>query len=257
MPTLNVHGSAIYYAQAGEGVPALVFVHGAGADHTLWGDQIKALSHEFTVAAIDLNGHGRSPRRAAEAGIPSYVEDVRSLCEALKRPTVLVGHSMGGAVALTLALAPPKNLLALALVGTGAKLKVHPQILDLCRNDFAGALDLIATWAFAPQASEELRQRSKAQMERNGAETLLRDFSSCNEFDVLARLHEIQLPTLVLCGREDQLTPPKYSEFLQKNIANARLVLIEHAGHMVMLEQPQALTEALRAFCIELRSSLQ
>ncbi|MCS6937108.1 MAG: alpha/beta hydrolase [Candidatus Bipolaricaulota bacterium] len=256
MPTLNVQGSTIYYARAGEGVPALVFVHGAGADHTLWGDQLKTLSGEFTVAAIDLNGHGRSPRRA-DVGIPSYVEDVRALCEALGLPIVLVGHSMGGAVALTLALAPPTNLKALALVGTGAKLKVHPHLLDRCRNDFAGALDLIATWAFAPQAPEELRQRSKTQMERNGAETLLRDFSSCNEFDVLGRLHEIRLPTLVLCGRDDQLTPPKYSEFLQKNIPHARLVLIERAGHMPMLEQPQALAEALRAFCIELRSSLE
>lgn len=256
MPTLKAHGSEIYYAQAGQGRPALLLVHGAGADHTLWGEQLRALQSEFTVVALDLNGHGRSPQRAGE-GIPSYVEDVRALCEALQIPTVLVGHSMGGAVALTLALAPPKNLIALALVGTGAKLRVHPQILELCRNNFAGALDLIVTWAFAPHAPAELRQRSRAQMERNGAETLLRDFSSCNSFDVLARLHEISFPTLILCGREDQLTPPKYSEFLQKNISHAQLVLIDNAGHMVMLEQPEALTSALRAFCIELRRSLQ
>ncbi len=251
-----MHQSGIYYARSGQGHPALLFVHGAGADHTLWGDQIKTLSQEFTVAALDLNGHGRSSRRT-DAGIPSYVEDVRVLCEALEIPTILVGHSMGGAVALTLALDPPKNLRALALVGTGAKLRVHPQILELCRSDFAGALDLIVTWAFAAQASPKLREQSRAQMERNGAEMLLRDFSSCNNFDILAHLHEIQFPTLILCGRDDQLTPPKYSEFLQKNISQAQLSLIENAGHMLMLEQPQALQQALRDFCISLRGSLE
>jgi pimeloyl-ACP methyl ester carboxylesterase len=167
-------------------------------------------------------------------------------------PTVVVGHSMGGAIALMVALQRPKNLVGLGLVGTGAKLRVHPQILELCQTDFERAIDFIVQWAFAEQSPPELRERACAQMRRNGADALLRDFSSCNTFDVMARLSEVAVPTLILCGRDDKLTPVKYSEFLQQNIPNAQLKIIEGAGHMVMVEQPHALTQALREFCARL-----
>ncbi len=255
MPQIQLDGAEIYYAQAGQGHPALLFIHGAGADHTLWGEQISTLSKEFTVVALDLSGHGQSPAR--NYGISLYAQEARAVCAALRVPTVLVGHSMGGAVAMTIALDPPKNLTGLVLVGTGAKLRVHPQILELCQSDFARACDLIVTWAFALHAPSALRSRSRAQLERNGAETLWRDFASCNSFDVMDRLSELRLPTLIVCGTEDQLTPLKYSEYLQAHIAGAQLRTIEDAGHMVMLEQPAALNQVLRDFCISLRGSLQ
>lgn len=257
MPKIQIDGAEIYYAQAGQGRPALLLIHGAGADHTLWGEQISALQKAFTVAALDLNGHSQSPKRTSRDGISLYAQEARAVCEALGVPTVLVGHSMGGAVAMTLALDPPQNLAGLVLVGTGAKLRVHPQILEFCRSDFARARDLLVTWAFAAHAPSELRERSRAQMQRNGAETLFRDFSSCNSFDVTDRLSEITCPTLIVCGTADQLTPAKYSEYLQAHIAGAQLRLIENAGHMVMLEQPDALNQVLRDFCISLKGSLQ
>lgn len=256
MPKIKVKESDVYYAQAGQGQLAVLFSHGAGADHTLWGEQLQILQKEFTVAAIDLNGHGQSPRRAGE-GLFSYAQDARAVIAALGLPTVLIGHSMGGALALTVALDPPENLVGLVLVGTGAKLRVHPQILALCQSDFERALELVVTWAFASSALSELRERSRAQMRRNGPETLLRDFASCDSFDLLNRLCEIKLPTLVVCGAQDSLTPVKYSEYLQKSIAGAQLRLIEHAGHMVMLEQPEAFNQAIEEFCIPLRASLE
>jgi pimeloyl-ACP methyl ester carboxylesterase len=251
VPTVRVQQTELYYAQAGQGQPALLFVHGAGGDHTIWGEQLRELAPNFSVAALDLNGHGRSPAREGE-GFQTYTEDVLAVLEALAMPTVVVGHSMGGAITLMVALQRPKNLVGLGLVGTGAKLRVHPQILELCQTDFERAIDFIVQWAFAEQSPPELRERARAQMRRTGADALLRDFSSCNTFDVMARLSEIALPTLILCGRDDKLTPVKYSEYLQQNIPTAQLKIIEGAGHMVMLEQPKAVTQALREFCARL-----
>ena len=251
MPTVRVHQTEVYFAQAGQGRPALLFVHGAGGDHTIWGEQLRELAQDFSVAALDLNGHGRSPARAGD-GLQTYVEDVLAALEALAMPTVVVGHSMGGAIALTVALQRPKNLVGLGLVGTGARLKVHPQILELCQTDFEKAVELVVQWAFADQSPSELREKARLQMRRNGAHALFRDFSSCNTFDVMARLSDVAVPTLILCGRDDKLTPIKYSEYLQQNIPNAQLKIIEGAGHMVMVEQPQAVTQALREFCARL-----
>lgn len=251
MPTIKISQSELYFAQAGQGRPALLFVHGAGGDHTIWGEQLRELSKDFSVAVLDLNGHGRSPAREGD-GLQTYVEDVLAVLEAIALPTVVIGHSMGGAIALTAALQRPKNLVGLGLVGTGARLKVHPQILELCQTDFEKAVELVISWAFAEGVSPELVHKAREQMRRNGQAALYRDFAGCNVFDVIARLSEITVPALVICGREDKLTPVKYSEYLQQTIPQAHLKIIEGAGHMVMLEHPQAVNSALKEFCMRL-----
>lgn len=251
MPTITVSQKELYFAQAGRGQPALLFVHGAGGDHTIWGEQLRELAKDFSVIALDLNGHGRSPAREGD-GLQTYVEDVLAVLNAFAQPTVLVGHSMGGAIALSVALQPPKNLVGLGLVGTGARLKVHPQILELCQTDFEKAVELVISWAFAEQADPALTDKARQQMRRNGQAALYRDFLSCSTFDEMHRLSEISVPTIVICGREDKLTPVKYSEYLQQNIPNAQLQIIERAGHMVMVEQPEAVTRVLKEFCARL-----
>jgi pimeloyl-ACP methyl ester carboxylesterase len=246
MPTAQADGSEVYYALAGHG-PILLFVHGSGADHTLWGHQLDSLVDEYTVAALDLNGHGRSPAREGD-GLFTYTRDVLAVMDALGEPAVVLGHSLGGAVALSVALEGPANLRALGLIGTGAKLRVHPDILRLIDEDFPRAVDLILGWAFAPNPPEEFYKRAKEQMLRNGQDALRRDFRTCDAFDVRDRLQEIEVPTLVAVGREDKLTPVKYSEYLRDHISAATLEVVEGAGHMVMLERPEALDAAIRRF---------
>lgn len=249
MPTVSINGSEVYYARAGEGPPVL-FVHGSGGDHTIWGHQLEGLKDAFTVAALDLNGHGKSPRREGD-GLRLYTEDALSVLSALAEevgPVVLLGHSLGGAVALNVALQKPPGLRALGLIGTGAKLRVHPDILRAIDEDLERAVEQILRWAFAPNPPAELYQRAKEQMLRNGQAALSRDFRTCDAFDVMDRLGEIEVPTLVVVGREDKLTPVKYSEYLRDRIPSAILEVIEGAGHMVMVERPEALNEAIRKF---------
>lgn len=246
MPTVEVDGRPISYAQAGEG-PALLLIHGSGSDHTVWGHQLQGLKNRFTVAALDLNGHGRSAHRDSDA-IAAYVADVKAVLGDMDRPTVAMGHSLGGAVAQTLALDQPPNLRGIGLIGTGGKLRVHPDLLATLDRDLKEAADLLVPWLFAASASAELREKARAQMQANGQAATARDFRACDAFDAMDRLGEIDLPTLVAVGEDDQMTPVKYSEHLRDAIPNAYLRVIENAGHMVMLERPEALNDAIAEF---------
>jgi len=161
---------------------------------------------------------------------------------------VLVGHSMGGAIAQTVALTHPHLLSGLVLVGTGARLRVAPAILEGLQSDFQAAVRLIGEWAFGPQAPARVVRLTQQAMARTGPATLYGDFLACDHFDVMNRLGEIHLPTLVLCGSLDKLTPPKYSIYLGEHIAGARVQIIPEAGHMVMLEQPEAVSQAIGDF---------
>jgi pimeloyl-ACP methyl ester carboxylesterase len=247
MPTTS---SGIYYSAKGQGVP-LLFVHGSGGDHTTWGYQMKDLSKDHQVIMLDLNGNGKSISRDI-VGINSYVQDVLDVVEDLNRPVFLLGHSLGGAIAQQTALAHPEILIALGLIGTGAKLKVHQDILNGIENDFEATALNVAKWEFSRNATEEQIQAARDQMVQNGRDAFRKNFHTCNQFDVVDQISKIQVPTLVICGKEDKLTPVKYSEFLESSIENSVLELIDNAGHNVMLEQPVKVNEAVRQFASEL-----
>lgn len=254
MPTVKINNSEVYFSLSGRGSKvALLFVHGSGADHTLWGFQRSGLRDEFSIAALDLNGHGHSPRREGDS-LATYTQDVLAVLGALKDPILLIGHSLGGAVVLNVALQapPPENLLAIGLVGTGARLRVHPQILELVQSDFEKAVAFTLNWAFKGNPDQNIYQKAREQIIHNGQAALWRDFSACDAFNVMDRLSEIKAPALIVCGRQDKLTPVKYSEYLKANIPNAELHIIENAGHMAMLERPGELNRVIRGFAHKL-----
>jgi len=252
VPTAHVGTQPVHFIRGGRGRPALVLIHGSGGDHTLWGWQLKGLKGQFEVVPLDLNGHGRSLARARD-GLESYTEDALAVLDAIDGPAVLAGHSLGGAVALNAALTKPDNLVGLGLIDTGAKLRVLPKLLELIRDDFDGALDFLLGLLFHRPLPDTVGE-ARAQMARNGQAALLRDFETCDAFDVMDRLAEIAVPALVCVGSEDQMTPLKYAQFLAERIPDAELVTIPDAGHVPMLEQPDVLNDALRAFLSRLRS---
>jgi len=250
MPKVDVDGHPVSYAKVGSGL-ALILIHGSGGDHTVWGHQLQGLKDRFTVAALDLNGHGRSSFREGEA-LGTYVADVQAIMDELDEPTVVLGHSLGGAVAQILALQRPSNLCGIGLIGTGGKLRVHPDLLATIDRDLDEAADVLAQWLFSESASDDLREKARAQIRENGQETLARDFRACDAFNVMDRLRGIGVPTLVAVGKHDRMTPVKYSEHLRDTIPSAYLEVIDGAGHMIMLERPDALNDAIAEFMTQL-----
>ncbi len=254
MPFLTVAGGKVHYAHrrpVPAAQPPVVFVHGAGGTHQHWLYQVRDLLPSPTYA-LDLPGHGRSEGPGRD-NVQAYADWLVAFLDAagLDR-VVLVGHSMGGAIAQDMALRYPDRVAGLGLVATGARLRVAPAILGGILQNTEAAVRLICDFAFGPEAPREMVRLGRRQMGEIPAEVLYGDFVACDLFDVMDRLGEIAVPTFVLCGTQDQLTPTKYSVYLRDHIAGAMLHLIEGAGHMVMVEQPQAVTRVLMAFLGEL-----
>ncbi|GAB4314881.1 MAG: alpha/beta hydrolase [Promethearchaeota archaeon] len=248
-----------------------VFVHGAGCTSAVWKHQLEASSlgaHPGGLVAFTLPGRegpgsgghstlkpaGQVPAVTSSPGIDARAEAV---AEALRERgvdrAVVVGHSMGGAVALSLALGPHASLVAgLALVSTGARLRTAPLILELARDDPAGLLDLMPQYVFSRRwrrtHPDEVAEVLDV-MRGVPPETTLDDFASCDAFDVMDRLGDVDAPVLVACGERDQLTPPKYARYLADELPRARSpVLVPGAGHFLMVEAPGPLNEALARF---------
>ncbi len=168
------------------------------------------------------------------------------------RQVALGGHSMGGAIAQTIALDYPERVAGLVLMGTGAKLRVAPTLLDGVLKNFEESLALIAEWSFGPTAPAELRQLGIKVMKETGSTVLHGDFLACDRFDVSGRLAEIQVPTLVIGGTADKMAPLKFSRSLAAKIPNARLKSVEGAGHMFVLERPDLVAAAVAQFMTSL-----
>ncbi len=236
----------IHYEESGKGNhPTLVLVHGAGGSSATWFMQIRGLSSDLWVRAIDLNGHGRSPDRSPEDVFGSYLEEIDWLVRDSEPPVVLGGHSMGGALAQLYALRHPERLAGLVLIGTGARLRVAQFIFDLLDNDFDGYVEAVGQYMFAEGASEELIEATKAEVRKCPVRVIQRDFEACNTFDIMPEVGKIAVPTLIIVGSEDVLTPVKYADYLEREIPDSKLVVIEGAGHSVMFERPADVNRAI------------
>lgn len=249
--------------QSAIGVPsgppqsAIVFLHGAGSSSDFWHWQRTAFPDAHY---LDLPGHGKNVDDSSSvvvgrSSIEDYADWVTHHIEtAGLRVVVLNGHSMGGAITLTLALRRPQWLHAIILTGTGARLRVSPDLLDLLRTDYHAAVNAILQASFAPHngpityAQKVRLNGTRRQLLRTPQEVTLADYEACDRFDVMQRVHEIALPTLCIVGAQDAVTPVKYSDYLHQRISGSQLEIIERAGHMLPIEKPEEYNRALATF---------
>jgi pimeloyl-ACP methyl ester carboxylesterase len=252
MAIVRIEGKQISYWIGKGGVirgrEVILFIHGAGGGQYTWNNQKAFFEKEFNPIMIELPGHGESGGEGEEeAG--RYAEHVYSFMKALKLWKVfLVGHSMGGAIVQTLALTHSKEIKGIVLVGTGAKLRVLPTILNGIKNNFEGTVRMIARLAYSRKASSELIEQGVSDLMRCQPEVLYGDFLACDRFDMMNELEKVNLPTLVLCGEDDELTSVKYAQFLHQRIKGSKLEIFPHAGHMAMIELPSVFNEKVREF---------
>jgi pimeloyl-ACP methyl ester carboxylesterase len=247
MSLLTVEGIPAHLTVRGEGEKTLFLVHGAGGNGLHFMD-LKP-PQGWRLMAVDLPGHGQTAGEAF-TDVFACADWVAKCIREAGGCDVLAGHSMGGAITLAVALNHAPLLQGIILLSTGARLGVSQAILDLCREGaVAGIENFLADFAFGPIPSPEQIRRWYQLFGQASCQTYFRDFSACNQFDVRERLGQIQLPSLVVCGREDRMTPLKYSQFLAAGLPRATLEEIPDAGHMVMLEQPDPVSEAIDRFC--------
>jgi pimeloyl-ACP methyl ester carboxylesterase len=255
VPIVRVNDKQISYwigrKGLSEGKEVVLFIHGAGGGQYTWSCQKGFFEKQFNPIIIELPGHGESGREGEEE-IWRYAQHVHAFLKALSLSKVfLVGHSMGGAILQTLALNHPEVIKGLVLVGTGVRLRVLPMILDGIKNNFEGIVRKINQLSYSRKVPSDLVEKGIVGVLRCRPEVLYGDFLACDRFDIMNEVEKIDLPTLILCGDEDELTPVKYSQFLQSRIKRSKLEILPHAGHMVMMESASAFNEKIREFIFD------
>lgn len=238
-------------------LPAIVFIHGAAFDHSVWQWQSRFFAHHGrSVLAVDLPGHGRSPGVVRET-IGGLADWVGAFIEsAALESAAVVGHSMGSLVALEAAIRHPRRVSKLALVGTAAPMAVGEPFLAAARDDSPVGLDMEVVWghsrgamlAASPVPGAALMGASRALNGRALPGVLYADLNACNTYAPAAEsIRALKMPVLVIGGRRDQMTPIKAGRTLAGEIPGARFVELD-AGHSMMSEAPRATLAALAAF---------
>lgn len=254
MPVTHVSGQSIFHrihSSSAAARPPLVLIHGAGGTLLNWPPRLRRLPGR-TVLAPDLPGHGQSAGPVCTT-IAGYAHVLTAWLDALGEDRVVLGgHSMGGAIALQIALQNPDRVAGLVLAATGARLPVAPALLTGLQERPAETVDHLIELLFGSQAPAVLVEIYRAELAALSPQLLYDDFLACDGFDVRADLsapHPIrEIPTLILCGREDRMTPPAYSDDLQRQLTGSRLQILPHAGHMLMLEEPDTVTTQVATF---------
>jgi pimeloyl-ACP methyl ester carboxylesterase len=240
----------IYYHayQEGEKLP-VVLLHGAGGSHLSWPSEIRRMTG-YKVFALDLPGHGKSGGRGHQS-IACYAEAVQAWLDNMGIPrAVLIGHSMGSAVAQELALKFPAQVLSLCLIGTAARLRVNPILIEETTHTttFHNAVEKVIDWSFGSQTAEDLKTLVARRLGDTRPSVLHGDFLACDAFDASGRIAEIKQPCLIICGAEDKMTPTGNAYFLADTLQNAEIKIIAGAGHMAMIEKPIEVANAIKEF---------
>ena len=260
----RVDGAMTFAATGGRGFdparPAILFVHGAANDHSVWHLPARYFAHHgFSVAAVDLPGHGRS------AGAPPDSIDAMGAWLGRARAAlgldraVLVGHSMGALIALSAAAVEPQATEKLILLGPAAAMPVHDDLLDAARRNDHKAIDLITYWGLS-RDSQIGGHRSPGLWMNGGGQRLLEraddgvlatGLAACAAFaDGEARARSVEAETLLILGERDMMTPMKGGLALAGAIARARHVVLDGCGHMMLAERPNETLDAMRDFIL-------
>ena len=257
---LSVNGNDVFVATGGRpfdpALPAVVMIHGAGFDHSSWALHSRWFAHHgYSVLAPDLPGHGRSAGKPLPT-IADMADWIAALLDAAKAPKAkLVGHSMGSLIALETAARHPARVSGLSLIGTAATMTVGPDLLKAAEANDPAAIDMVSIWGLGAKAelggslAPGLWMHSGAQrvLQRCRPGVLYNDLAACNSYqNALAAAAGITVPTTIIVGERDLMTPAKAGKALAAAVPNARTVVLPGAGHTMMAECPDQLLEALK-----------
>ncbi len=230
----------------------IIYIHGAMCDGSVWqmlsGKLGRALP-EREGWMLDLPGHGNTPPLCS-AGIREYAAAVEGfMADRGIEKAVLVGHSMGGAIAQQIAIDRPSRVEWLVLLSTGARLGVSPQIIQVMEADFQAAVSMMKDFLFAPATPDKFWKPAVEQMGTIDPQVALADFAACNAFDVVGKIDKLRIPAIVCCGENDFMTSPKKNRLLAESLA-CEYVEFPATGHMIQLERAAELAEIVSGYLI-------
>jgi len=226
----------------------IIFLHGAGGDGTIWENQLDQLGKKYKIIIPDLPAHGRSKGIVLPSAM-KYAYWLNDFISALGiTGFFLAGHSLGGAIAQEFARAFPEKLHGLILVGTGIKFNILREYLLLVLHDFKTAVQTSCMSAYCSPVSRTLYEKGRTMLMQNGQDTLHKDMLTCEVFSSHSWISSIKKPALVICGKEDKITPVAMSENMCRKISNSQLKIIPGAGHMIMQERPEDFNRDLTGF---------
>jgi len=227
----------------------LIFIHGAGNTNLEYHYQ---LQHFKGAEAPDLPGH---PDGKPCTSIEDYAKWLHEYVRRGGDPhPVLIGHSLGGAIALMYALKHPEDVKGLVLVSTGARLRVRPDLLKLIEDLIPDPARWLKKVAEPPLSlvDPDVKQKILEGMAKVGPAVQLNDFLCCDRFDIMDEVSRISVPTLVINGTDDNMTPLKYARYLADKIPVAKLLIMEGTTHYCLLEKPAEANRAIEEFLNEL-----
>ena len=235
--------------------PTVIFIHGAGMDHSVWSLQTRYFAfHGQNVLAIDLPGHGRTPGPAL-ATIPEMADWVITLLDALDiKEAAFVGHSLGSLISFDAAARYPKRVTAIALLGTSIPMGVTDLLLNAAKNNDHAAYDMVTIWGHSQDGQTGASKApglwmtggSVSLLERSAPGILHSGLNAANEYrNGLDLAGNIKCPTLLILGARDSMTPAKAAKPLADAIPHARTIILPGCGHMMMAEQPDEVLDAL------------
>lgn len=263
MPTkyVDVEGYAVNYFHTGRTTLPLVvpdvsqgklflYVHGAGSNGHFVHKMVDILSAKHSPVSFDFPGHGRSSGTESLKSVTAYSDFTYAVWKALGvRPVVIIGHSMGGAIAIDLALRHADMLEGLVLTCTAAKFDIPDDLIKTWESVMKGRQGQPFTKvSCSPKTPQEIIQEGWMEQIKTDPRVRCFDLIACQQVDLTAQLGEIKVPTLVLAGEDDATTPVAQAEELRENIPGAQLAVIPEAGHWLPLEKPQEACNAIDAF---------
>jgi pimeloyl-ACP methyl ester carboxylesterase len=259
---LQVDEARVFLADQGRpfdaAKPTLLFVHGAGMDHSVWPLQARHFAYRgHNALALDLPGHGRSDGELLTA-IEAMADWLARLIDALGLARAgLVGHSMGALVALACAARSPRKVDRLALLGAAPGMPVHPALLEAAARPEPLGSRMICDWGFGPAGhfgghrspGSWMLGHALALLGRSTGPRLHTDLAACDAYGSgLADAAKVACPAVVIAGALDRMTPARQGAKLAEAIEGARFVSLPSCGHMMMVEQPDATRDALDGF---------
>jgi pimeloyl-ACP methyl ester carboxylesterase len=225
-----------------------LFIHGSSQNRLFWRSQVQDLADVANTIAIDLPGHGSSPGPGMDH-VAGYAQAVMAFMDEVSIPLPIpCGLSLGGAIAMELLIQHGERFSAGILMNTGARLRVNPFIFETIQKDFNKFLTSIESVGLSAKSDADALRPAIHESSTCLPEVALGDYTACNRFDVMDRLHLIETPVLVLTAADDVLTPVKYGLYLAEKITGANQQTIQDAGHLSPLEKPDRVNRAIRRF---------